>query len=779
MDRFKKASSKSKGHLFLLILLAALLSAIAAGNVCAAPFAYISNNAANTVSVIDTGTNTVVDTIAVGSYPLGVTVNPSGSRVYVANHSSDTVSVIDTSTNAVVETISVGSGPQGIAVNPSGSRVYVANTASHNVSVIDTSTHNVVDTIPTGSNAVGVAVNPSGSRVYVTNAGNNNVSVIDPTNNSIVATIPVGSNPHGVAVNPSGTRVYVRNGDSTVSVIDTGTNTVVDTITVGSGPHTFGKFIGPGECAQPPANLVSWWKAENNANDSIGTNHGTMRNGATFATGKVGQAFRFDGVDDYVSTPDSPIFDFGIDEFTIGAWINTATPLSLMRLISAGSEADGEYNLWAFGYGSHPYWGTGNRLNFAIYDADGYPYTDLNSNEINLSADTWHHIAVVRSGSNLTFYFDGDVVGTANIGSINLRGGTTGAIIGARYWTGPSNIIEHANGLIDEVAIFNRALTAEEIAAIYNAGGAGMCSINRYTLTVTKAGTGTGTVTSMPTGIDCGGTCEADFNENTLVTLTATPGSFSTFAGWSGDCSGTNPTIQVTMDANKTCTATFTAWKIILIALDQGVTFTACSYYNLPLFKWDTNETFKSLEVQFSSQSNFATLLKAKGNPAVKELQMTSAIWKKVLLLPGPSGGTVYWRVVGTKADKTVVISNVRSFSVEEAEEAGTPSINPTSIAGLPTLSWNNNCNIKFKVWFGNDPDFTKAGMKKKALAFNISNPNDNGGVFTRELTSGQWTSIHKLVGSVPGSRIYWYVESWDVVKRYKKTSVTSFTLMP
>ncbi len=134
---------------------------------------------------------------------------------------------------------------------------------------------------------------------------------------------------------------------------------------------------------------------------------------------------------------------------------------------------------------------------------------------------------------------------------------------------------------------------------------------------------------------------------------------------------------------------------------------------------------------------------------------------------------------MGTKADKTKIESNVRSFSIGDAQAVGTPSIAPTSIAGLPMLSWNNNCNIKFKVWFGNNPDFTKAGVKKKALSFNLSNPNDNGGVFTKPLTSGQWTSIHKLVGSVPGSTIYWYVESWDVVKRYKKTSVMSFTLNP
>jgi hypothetical protein len=79
-----------------------------------------------------------------------------------------------------------------------------------------------------------------------------------------------------------------------------------------------------------------------------------------------------------------------------------------------------------------------------------------------------------------------------------------------------------------------------------------------HTLTVTKAGSGTGGVTSSPSGINCGGTCSATFNSPTSVTLTATPTGGSTFTGWSGDCSGTG-TCTVTMSADHSVTATFTA----------------------------------------------------------------------------------------------------------------------------------------------------------------------------------------------------------------------------
>src|SRR2546428_97530 len=56
----------------------------------------------------------------------------------------------------------------------------------------------------------------------------------------------------------------------------------------------------------------------------------------------------------------------------------------------------------------------------------------------------------------------------------------------------------------------------------------------RFTLTVNKAGIGNGTVTSSPAGIDCGATCSAAYDSGTVVTLTATPASGSTFTGWSG-----------------------------------------------------------------------------------------------------------------------------------------------------------------------------------------------------------------------------------------------------
>jgi hypothetical protein len=80
--------------------------------------------------------------------------------------------------------------------------------------------------------------------------------------------------------------------------------------------------------------------------------------------------------------------------------------------------------------------------------------------------------------------------------------------------------------------------------------------VRQFALTVTK--NGNGTVMNVPAGITCGATCSALYDAGTLVTLTATPDAGWTFTEWSGACSGANPVTDVLMDADKTCTATFT-----------------------------------------------------------------------------------------------------------------------------------------------------------------------------------------------------------------------------
>jgi hypothetical protein len=77
-----------------------------------------------------------------------------------------------------------------------------------------------------------------------------------------------------------------------------------------------------------------------------------------------------------------------------------------------------------------------------------------------------------------------------------------------------------------------------------------------YDITVSKSGTGTGTITSLPVGINCGSVCSETYNAGAQVTLAATPNKNSYFAGWSGACSGTG-TCTITMNSPVTLSASF------------------------------------------------------------------------------------------------------------------------------------------------------------------------------------------------------------------------------
>jgi YVTN family beta-propeller protein len=78
----------------------------------------VTINFSNTVSAIDTATNTVIAIIPVGVGPIGIAITPDGTRAYVTNEVSNTVSVIDTASNTVGETIPVGVHPVAVAITP-------------------------------------------------------------------------------------------------------------------------------------------------------------------------------------------------------------------------------------------------------------------------------------------------------------------------------------------------------------------------------------------------------------------------------------------------------------------------------------------------------------------------------------------------------------------------------------------------------------------------------------------------------------------------------------
>jgi YVTN family beta-propeller protein len=191
----------------------------------------VTNGDSNRVSVINLATNTVINSIPVGTTPRGITISPDGKRAYVANSDSDNVTVIDTMNNNVLSTVPVGDFPVAIAITPDNARAYVTDYLSNTVSVINTATNTVTATIPVGDGPELVAITPDGTRAYVPNIKSRNVSVINTATNTVITNITTGDGPFGVVITSDGTRAYVTNYFSNnVSVIDTASNTVIATV---------------------------------------------------------------------------------------------------------------------------------------------------------------------------------------------------------------------------------------------------------------------------------------------------------------------------------------------------------------------------------------------------------------------------------------------------------------------------------------------------------------------------------------------------------------------
>ncbi len=203
-------------------------------------------------------------------------------------------------------------------------------------------------------------------------------------------------------------------------------------------------------CLPAPSDIVSWWDADAGpgAADLLGQNSGTLINGATTAAGIVGDAFFFDGVDDFIRVP-----NLDMQTLTFEAWIKreqiSAIPLDRILV----SENDGG---WAVLFSDS------NRIWFSKT-----AISNVESTTPILDTD-FHHIAVTFDGATACFYLDGEPDGCRSYS-------VTFDSLGGQYTIGSRGAAEFFKGRMDEVSIYDRALIAPEIQAIFAAGSAGKC----------------------------------------------------------------------------------------------------------------------------------------------------------------------------------------------------------------------------------------------------------------------------------------------------------------
>lgn len=227
----------------------------------------------------------------------------------------------------------------------------------------------------------------------------------------------------------------------------------------------YGTNYGP-NCVSPPSGLVAYWPGQNNAFDVAGTNNGTLVGGVNYSAGEVGAAFNFGGVNGYVSVPSSPALNL-TNALTIEAWIKLNN-LNTYYFIAtkqpsgtAGNNIGGnfEFAIQPTGYMELLHQTSAGRT-FSSYVATS-----------GVSTGVLHHVAVtLESGGNVNFYLDGAAAGTfPQQGTFGITNSQP-VRIGTR-----ADAYSYFNGLIDELSIYNRALTSNEINSIYLAGSDGKC----------------------------------------------------------------------------------------------------------------------------------------------------------------------------------------------------------------------------------------------------------------------------------------------------------------
>jgi uncharacterized repeat protein (TIGR01451 family) len=213
-----------------------------------------------------------------------------------------------------------------------------------------------------------------------------------------------------------------------------------------------GGFISSGTlhaaCTPPPSGLVGWWTCDGTPNDIGGTNTASFGGGVVAANGYVAGALGFDGASGYVAT----LLDVqpgAMPSTTWEAWVYP-TRLGGRQQILSGD--DGGYDRSVMVEGN----------NFGVFTGSGvWSPTAVTPNQ-------WQHIAVVFTSTNIEFYVNG--VGFSYGAAPTFGGSTRRLNIGRN----PA-VLEYFQGLVDEVSVYNRALSQSEIAAIYAAGTDGKC----------------------------------------------------------------------------------------------------------------------------------------------------------------------------------------------------------------------------------------------------------------------------------------------------------------
>ncbi|MFP3257212.1 MAG: hypothetical protein RXO36_05390, partial [Candidatus Nanopusillus acidilobi] len=225
-----------KNRKFIGILLAFLM------------FASIFAIVSFTGNTMGSGENTVIATIKVGKYAIGMDYDPQNGYIYVTNEYSNNITVINGATNSIINNITLPSNshPQGIAYDSQNGYLYVADDNNPRLIVINPSTNSIstID-LPSGFSSYYILYDPDNGYLYISGrtSSTGEIVVFAPSTNQTVTNITAGSNPWGMAYDHDNKCLYVGDdGNANIYVIDTQSNTLIKTFNVNAPGNDFAVY---------------------------------------------------------------------------------------------------------------------------------------------------------------------------------------------------------------------------------------------------------------------------------------------------------------------------------------------------------------------------------------------------------------------------------------------------------------------------------------------------------------------------------------------------------
>jgi serine/threonine protein kinase len=219
------------------------------------------------------------------------------------------------------------------------------------------------------------------------------------------------------------------------------------------------KSRGEPRAAAVEPGLVGWWKFDERsgataADSTKYKNHGTLKNGPAWIAGKAGGALSFNGVDSHVRIPDSPSINSIGAQMSVACWVQRLADQPEYRLCVSRQLGTGDENQFWLGFED-------NEMGFSITTSKGM----LEITGKKAPNNEWIHLAGTYDGTTARLYVNG-VEATSSAHGGPLAASTRSLMIGADEFDDKGSVQEVPKAVIDDVRLYNRALTTAEVAAL-------------------------------------------------------------------------------------------------------------------------------------------------------------------------------------------------------------------------------------------------------------------------------------------------------------------------